>query len=83
MKYDSYTRFLKSQMYKDCIVYEMEQKPLNKLVNIFTANTVIVTAAASASNSTTTAISETNNKKQDKKRSVILPWTKGIYEIIS
>jgi hypothetical protein len=81
MKYDSYTRFLKSQMYKDCIVYEMEQKPLNKLVNIFTANTVIVTAAAS--NSTTTAISETNNKKQDKKRSVILPWTKGIYEIIS
>jgi hypothetical protein len=28
MKYDSYSRFLKSQMYKDCIVNEMEGKPL-------------------------------------------------------
>ena len=28
MRYDSYSRFLKSQMYKDCIVNEMEGKPL-------------------------------------------------------
>ncbi|CAF0758450.1 unnamed protein product [Brachionus calyciflorus] len=28
MKYDSYSRFLKSQMYKDCIVNEMEGKPI-------------------------------------------------------
>lgn len=28
MKYDSYSRFLKSQMYKDCIVNEMEGKSI-------------------------------------------------------
>lgn len=28
MRYDSYSRFLKSQMYKDCIVNEMSGKPL-------------------------------------------------------
>jgi regulator of G-protein signaling len=28
MKYDSYSRFLKSQMYKDCLVNELEGKPL-------------------------------------------------------
>jgi len=28
MKYDSYTRFLKSNMYKDCIMNEMEGKSL-------------------------------------------------------
>jgi hypothetical protein len=28
MRYDSYSRFLKSQLYKDCIVNEMEGKPL-------------------------------------------------------
>jgi hypothetical protein len=28
MKYDSYARFLKSQMYKDCIINEMAGKPL-------------------------------------------------------
>ena len=28
MKYDSYTRFLKSNMYKDCIMSEMEGKSL-------------------------------------------------------
>jgi hypothetical protein len=29
MKYDSYTRFLKSNMYKDCIRNEMEGKSMN------------------------------------------------------
>lgn len=28
MRYDSYSRFLKSQLYKDCIMNEMEGKPL-------------------------------------------------------
>ena len=28
MKYDSYTRFLKSNMYKDCIMSEMEGKSI-------------------------------------------------------
>ena len=28
MKYDSYTRFLKSNMYKDCIMNEMEGKTI-------------------------------------------------------
>jgi hypothetical protein len=28
MKYDSYTRFLKSNMYKDCIMNEMEGKSI-------------------------------------------------------
>lgn len=33
MKYDSYSRFLKSQMYKDCIVNEMEGKPILSALN--------------------------------------------------
>ena len=33
MKYDSYSRFLKSQLYKDCIVKEMEGKPLLSNIN--------------------------------------------------
>jgi hypothetical protein len=28
MKYDSYTRFLKSNMYKECIMNEMEGKSI-------------------------------------------------------
>ncbi|CAF0915606.1 unnamed protein product [Brachionus calyciflorus] len=38
MKYDSYSRFLKSQMYKDCIVNEMEGKPIRKISNKNDAN---------------------------------------------
>ena len=33
MKYDSYSRFLKSQLYKDCIVNEMEGRPLLSKTN--------------------------------------------------
>ena len=60
-------------MYKDSIVYEMEQKPLNQLINIFTQTTT-----ASATSNSLTSENNNNSKKQDKKRSIILPWTKGI-----
>lgn len=38
MKYDSYTRFLKSNMYKDCIMSEMEGKsiPYSKHQHVLT-----------------------------------------------
>ena len=54
MKYDSYSRFLKSQLYKDCIVNEMEGRPLlsktnaiankfsNKPVNVNENNTIAI-----------------------------------------
>ena len=98
MKYDSYTRFLKSQMYKDCIVYEMEQKPLNQLINIFTSTSTSSTSSSSTANSITTSLTNNNNNlnnvvaatsataaneanRKDKKRSVILPWTKGMLSL--
>ena len=77
MKYDSYTRFLKSQMYKDCIVYEMECKPLNQLINIFTQPPPPIQQASSNNNNNNSIT--TNTERKDKKRSVILPWTKGNY----
>lgn len=89
MKYDSYARFLKSQMYKDCIVYEMEGKTLSQILNIVLNNNV---QSASNSNPQSLKSSEvalaTNNleklstndsTKKEKKRGTILPWTKGIF----
>lgn len=52
MKYDSYSRFLKSQMYKDCIVNEMEGKPILAAI---TSN--------SNSNNSSKKLSKTSNHK--------------------
>ena len=52
MKLDSYTRFLKSQMYKDCIVNEMEGKPL--LTNISKSNTNVLKAKLLLANQSNT-----------------------------
>jgi len=38
MRHDSYSRFLKSQLYKDCIVNEMEGKPLISKPNVDKTN---------------------------------------------
>ena len=93
MKYDSYSRFLKSQMYKDSIVYEMESKPLNQLINIFTTTTTsssLMPQQPTNNNSNSimnvinsnvnnlTSNNVTNENRKDKKRSTILPWTKGM-----
>jgi hypothetical protein len=103
MKYDSYSRFLKSQMYKDSIVYEMESKPLNQLINIFTSSTLmppqptnnntgnsIINVMNTNSNvnsnvnniTSNNNVNTTNEIRKDKKRSTILPWTKGMENLI-
>lgn len=85
MKYDSYSRFLKSQMYKDCIVNEMENKPIlgdndqNKCTTNTKPSSISQTQANQSPNSNS---SSTNNlsgepiRKEKKKN--ILPWAKGI-----
>jgi hypothetical protein len=84
MKYDSYSRFLKSQMYKDCIVYEMESKPMSKLVESMTnpslraSNSGSLTALNTDFNTASNFVGVDTNRTKDKKRSTILiPWTKG------
>ena len=90
MKLDSYARFLKSNMYKDCIMSEMEGR------------TIPYTKQSSCSPASHEERSKTidclvrrklidgkdfvaflqvklkEEEKKDKKRSPLLPWTKGI-----
>lgn len=85
MKYDSYSRFLKSQMYKDCIVNEMESKPIqanndqDKYSKNSKRSSISQTQANQSPNSnssSTTNLSGEPIRKEKKKN--ILPWTKGI-----
>ena len=57
MKYDSYSRFLKSQMYKDCIVYEMEGKSIPFILNIVLNNNSNGTTATTTQNGSNLNIS--------------------------
>ena len=61
MKYDSYPRFLKSNMYKDCIRNEMEGKAISY----------------SKTNEDKVIQKFKDEEKKEKKRSPFLPWTKG------
>jgi hypothetical protein len=72
MKLDSYTRFLKSNMYKDCIMSEMEGKsiPYTKQQQISSTND-----DRSKTLDALTKLKE--DEKKDKKRSPLLPWTKA------
>ncbi|CAF1118167.1 unnamed protein product [Rotaria sp. Silwood1] len=74
MKLDSYTRFLKSNMYKDCIMNEMEgksipypTKPQQTSVNNEERSKTIDSLAKLK-----------DEEKKDKKRSPLLPWTKAL-----
>ncbi|CAF4267437.1 unnamed protein product [Rotaria socialis] len=74
MKLDSYTRFLKSNMYKECIMSEMEGKSIP-----YTAKS----QQSSVNNEERPKIIDSLAKlkeedKKDKKRSPLLPWTKAL-----
>ncbi|CAF1103597.1 unnamed protein product [Adineta ricciae] len=69
MKYDSYTRFLKSDIYKDCIRNEMEGKSINYSKQHVTK--------PSEQPRTTNINKLKEEEKKDKKKSPFLPWTKA------
>ncbi len=88
MKYDSYTRFLKSNMYKECIMNEMEGKsiPYSKLQQISlnnddrskTLDALVLTQTFDLIKIYSFVQSKLKeDEKKDKKRSPLLPWTKG------
>ena len=88
MKYDSYSRFLKSQMYKDCIVNEMEGKPILKnkseIKNIIKIESNNESNQASqqlsqSPNSNSSSNTNLSNDRKEKKKNNILPWSKGNY----
>jgi hypothetical protein len=89
MRYDSYSRFLKSQMYKDFIVNELEGKAIktskahgNKSSTLNSnINRRLSSSNLSSGNKLVNAESNNNNEpnKKDKKKGTILPWNKGKY----
>ena len=99
MKYDSYSRFLKSQMYKDCIVHEMEGKSVSQILDIVLNNNGITKTTAASVNGSNSNINNaqsassqhqqennstgSNSTKDTKKRSTILPWTKGKHKSLN
>jgi regulator of G-protein signaling len=94
MRYDSYSRFLKSQMYKDCIVHEMEGNSINassdNKINGNKSNTLNSNFNRRLSTSNFNKLSSGNkldntdqiinneSNKKDKKKGTLLPWNKGI-----
>ncbi|CAF4058852.1 unnamed protein product, partial [Rotaria magnacalcarata] len=67
MKYDSYTRFLKSDMYRHCIRDEIQGKSISYSKQQFSKNN------EERSNS---FVKLKDEEKKDKKRSPFLPWAK-------
>ncbi|CAF0926851.1 unnamed protein product [Rotaria sordida] len=74
MKLDSYTRFLKSNMYKDCIMSEMEGKPIPYITK--PQQTSVNNEERSKTIDSLGKLKE--EEKKDKKRSPLLPWTKAL-----
>ncbi|CAF1007876.1 unnamed protein product [Rotaria sordida] len=74
MKLDSYTRFLKSNMYKDCIMSEMEGKPIPYITK--PQQTSVNNEERSKTIDSLAKLKE--EEKKDKKRSPLLPWTKAL-----
>ncbi|XP_022110468.1 regulator of G-protein signaling 12-like isoform X2 [Acanthaster planci] len=92
MKYDSYTRFLKSQVYQDCVLAEMAGNPLPGFCRQRSDGSVSSTEEATGDNKR----AQKGNKKKyqlwkssksygvdatadspEKKRKSLLPWNKG------
>lgn len=67
MKYDSYSRFLKSQMYKDCIVNEMEGKP------IYSSPTCKSKKPEAIPNVNSPMINDDNNESLDENKTINIP----------
>ncbi|CAF0874903.1 unnamed protein product [Rotaria sp. Silwood1] len=81
MKYDSYSRFLKSNMYKDCIMNEMEGKCISytKQQQQQQQQQQQLQTLSNSEDRSKTLDSFTklkDDEKKDKKRSPLLPWTK-------
>ncbi|XP_071947707.1 regulator of G-protein signaling 12-like [Antedon mediterranea] len=83
MKYDSYARFLKSDLYKQCIVAELEGRPLPIQVPDNNGNEQVTGKRDNVHNSVSSNVSlsdestiqsQTDNKKWTKRS--ILPWNR-------
>ena len=85
MKYDSYARFLKSPMYKECIMNEMEGKsPPSSKPPVATNNeerashfVSAVLNATSVSSMFSSQVKVKEQERKEKKRTPFLPWSKG------
>ncbi|XP_077992023.1 regulator of G-protein signaling 12-like isoform X2 [Glandiceps talaboti] len=65
MKFDSYSRFLKNEVYKSCLLAEMEGKPLPIQQE---SQDSIATGTDTASSNRETKLSKKASKKEDKKK---------------
>lgn len=77
MKFDSYQRFLKSDIYKECALLEIQGKPLpysddNQCDS--EAGNSASTAGGAGSTGTGSSGSSSNGTKPGKKRKSIIPW---------
>ncbi|CAF3763005.1 unnamed protein product [Rotaria sordida] len=79
MKYDSYSRFLKSNMYKDCIMSEMEGKSIPFIKQQQQQQQQQQTSSNYDERTKTldSFAKLKDDEKKDKKRSPLLPWTKA------
>jgi len=85
MKYDSYSRFLKSNMYKECIMSEMEGKPIPYSKQLQVSSAASQNQQARTSTTHHEERSKTidclaklkEDEKKEKKKSPLIPWTKA------
>ncbi|CAF0890269.1 unnamed protein product [Rotaria sordida] len=78
MKYDSYSRFLKSNMYKDCIMSEMEGKSIPFIKQQQQQQQQQTSSNYDERTKTLDSFAKLkDDEKKDKKRSPLLPWTKA------